>query len=161
MKVSIELECLHNFVPLLRGRLGCVSNSAHCCVRPVTRAVLFTALFANTVVLFAPMASAQDAACVYSAAIMPAQALSNSSHPAVDAPRVELAARFAVSGSSESDAYKRMRENAARELAGRPDGVGTVNVDEFHKADDAIARQMANCKYGFVICNLVFCLRGA
>ena len=32
--------------------------------------------------------------------------------------------------------------DAARELAGRPDGVGEVSADELHKADAAIARQI-------------------
>ena len=36
-----------------------------------------------------------------------------------------------------------MRENAARELAGRLDGVGSVSADELQQADAAIARQVA------------------
>jgi hypothetical protein len=35
-----------------------------------------------------------------------------------------------------------MREDAARELSGRPDGTGTVSADELGKADAAIARQI-------------------
>jgi hypothetical protein len=39
-----------------------------------------------------------------------------------------------------------MRENAARELAGRPDGVGAVSEAELRTADVAIARQVAVLK---------------
>jgi len=59
-----------------------------------------------------------------------------------DIPRVEIAARLAAAGSAATDEYRRIRENAARELAGRPDGVGAVSAEEFIKADEAIARQI-------------------
>ena len=57
-----------------------------------------------------------------------------------DVPRVELAARLAA--TTATDVFKRMRESAARELAGRADGVGDVSADELRNADNAIARQI-------------------
>jgi N-acetylmuramoyl-L-alanine amidase len=59
-----------------------------------------------------------------------------------DVPRVELAARLAAAGFEATDEYKLMRENAARELTGRPDGVGDVSADDLKKADEAIMRQI-------------------
>jgi hypothetical protein len=58
-----------------------------------------------------------------------------------DVPRVELAARLAAAGFDESAEYKLVRQNAARELSGRPDGAGEVTADELHKADEAIAHE--------------------
>jgi hypothetical protein len=60
-----------------------------------------------------------------------------------DMPRIELAARLMMAGLATSPKFATMRENAARELAGRPDGVGAVNAAELAAADDAIARQVA------------------
>jgi N-acetylmuramoyl-L-alanine amidase len=65
-----------------------------------------------------------------------------------DAPRVELAARLVAEGFQDTSEYRTMREQAARELAGRPDGVGTVSADELTQADAAIARQVAMLKEG-------------
>src|SRR5262249_46381842 len=59
-----------------------------------------------------------------------------------DLPRVELAARLAAAGLAATDEYKLMRENAARELTGRPDGAGDVSADDLQKADAAIMRQI-------------------
>jgi hypothetical protein len=59
-----------------------------------------------------------------------------------DVPRVELAARLVAAGFEATSEYKLMRQNAARELRGRPDGVGEVTADELHKADEAIAREI-------------------
>jgi hypothetical protein len=59
-----------------------------------------------------------------------------------DVPRVELAARLAAAGFDTSAEYRLMRENAARELSGRPDGAGAVTPEELHKADAAIAREI-------------------
>jgi hypothetical protein len=59
-----------------------------------------------------------------------------------DVPRVELAARLAVAGFDASAEYKLVRENAAHELSGRPDGTGEVTTGELHKADEAITREM-------------------
>ena len=42
-----------------------------------------------------------------------------------------------------SDAYRQLRENAARELAGRPDGAGAVSAAELAEADREIARRIA------------------
>lgn len=58
-----------------------------------------------------------------------------------DVPRVELAARLAAAGFDTTAEYRLMRENAARELSGRPDGVGEVTAGELHNADSAIARE--------------------
>jgi hypothetical protein len=60
-----------------------------------------------------------------------------------DVPRVELAARLAVAHLSETREYADMRENAARELAGRADGFGAVTASELVAADDAIAHETA------------------
>jgi hypothetical protein len=59
-----------------------------------------------------------------------------------DVPRVELAARLTAAGFEATSEYKLMRQNAARELSGRPDGVGEVTADELRQADQAIAREM-------------------
>jgi N-acetylmuramoyl-L-alanine amidase len=59
-----------------------------------------------------------------------------------DVPRIELAARLALAGFQATDDYEIMRENAARELGGRPDAIGIVTADELPKADAAIARQI-------------------
>src|ERR1700677_1846326 len=48
-------------------------------------------------------------------------------------PRVELAAGLSAACFATTDKYQRMRENAARELAGRPDGFGEVSADELRK----------------------------
>jgi hypothetical protein len=62
---------------------------------------------------------------------------------AADIPRIESAARLIVAGLQGSDAFKAMRDNAARELAGRRDGIGPVSAAELAHADDAIAREIA------------------
>jgi N-acetylmuramoyl-L-alanine amidase len=61
-----------------------------------------------------------------------------------DVPRIELAARLKAGGFEDTNEYRTMREQAAREVVGRPDGVGGVTPDEIKRADDAIARQIAN-----------------
>ncbi len=60
----------------------------------------------------------------------------------------ELAARLTAAGFQGTAEYRTMREQAARELAGRPDGTGTVSAEEFKEADAAIARQMTMLKEG-------------
>jgi hypothetical protein len=60
-----------------------------------------------------------------------------------DAPRVELAARLAMAGFRDTPEFIAMRDDAARELAGRPDGDRTVTTSELVAADDAIGRQIA------------------
>jgi hypothetical protein len=59
-----------------------------------------------------------------------------------DVPRVELAARLMAAGFEATSEYKLIRQDAARELTGRPDGVGEVTADELHKADEAIAQEV-------------------
>jgi N-acetylmuramoyl-L-alanine amidase len=61
----------------------------------------------------------------------------------VDAPRVELAARLAMAGFRDTPEFTAMRDDAARELAGRSDGDRTVTTSELVAADDAIGRQIA------------------
>src|SRR5689334_4100728 len=65
-----------------------------------------------------------------------------------DVPRVELAARLMLGGFTASPELATMRENAARELAGRPDGAGAVSAAELAAADDAIARALAQLRGG-------------
>lgn len=72
-----------------------------------------------------------------------AQLIADVERGRTDVPRVELAARLAVAGFAATGEYQRMRENAARELAGRPDGAGAVSADELRRADAAIAREIA------------------
>jgi hypothetical protein len=60
-----------------------------------------------------------------------------------DVPRVELAARLKIAGLQSTLDYAVMRDNAARELKGRPDGAGAVSTAELMAADAAIARQIA------------------
>jgi hypothetical protein len=60
-----------------------------------------------------------------------------------DVPRVELAARLAAAGLAASDEFTAMRQQAARELAGRPDDIGSVTAAELATADQAIAREQA------------------
>ncbi len=104
------------------------------------RAVPIAGLCINLTLLCPHPAVAAEATCAHSAATMPAPG--DPRQPSPDVPRVERAARLAASGSSESDAYRRMRDDAARELAGRPDNTGPVTASELQKADDAIARQI-------------------
>jgi hypothetical protein len=66
----------------------------------------------------------------------------------VDVPRVELAARLKAGGFQDTEEFRLMREQAARELAGRPDGVGSVSADEMMRADAAIVRQIAALESG-------------
>jgi hypothetical protein len=58
-----------------------------------------------------------------------------------DVPRVELAARLAAAGLRASDEFTAMRAEAAREVAGRPDGIGAVTAAELAAADRAIVRE--------------------
>jgi hypothetical protein len=62
---------------------------------------------------------------------------------APDVPRIELAARLIAGGSRDSAEYTALREQAARELSGRPDGVGSVSAAELKRADAAIERELA------------------
>ena len=60
-----------------------------------------------------------------------------------DVPRVELAARLKSAGLGGSEDFAAMREDAARELAGRPDRAGAVTAGELAAADRAIERDIA------------------
>jgi hypothetical protein len=60
-----------------------------------------------------------------------------------DVPRLELAARLKAAGLAASPDYALMRDNAARELKGRPDGAGTVSPEERQDAERAIAQETA------------------
>jgi hypothetical protein len=60
-----------------------------------------------------------------------------------DVPRVELAARLKAAGLQATYDYAVMRDNAARELKGRPDGIGAVTAAELASADDAIGAYAA------------------
>ena len=73
----------------------------------------------------------------------PAQVFASARDGRPDVPRIELAARLASAGFRSSSEFAAMRENAARELAGRVDGDGTVSAGELKLADDAIARELA------------------
>jgi N-acetylmuramoyl-L-alanine amidase len=112
-------------------------------MRLAARAFLIAAILASEPALHIASAIADDIPCSSSGIAAPA--VSDKSIPKrepSDVPRVELAARLSETGQVATDDYKRVRENAARELAGRPDRVGVVSADELRKADDAIARQI-------------------
>ena len=106
------------------------------------RPVLLTIVVASVSVLRAVSALAEETACATGAAPITAAGQPIAKREPSDVPRVELAARLAAAGVTATDAFKRMRESAARELAGRPDGVGDVSTEQLHNADDAIARQI-------------------
>jgi hypothetical protein len=72
-----------------------------------------------------------------------AQLIATADGDRTDVPRIELAAQLVMAGLATSPEFAAMRDNAARELAGRPDGVGAVSAAELAAADDAIARQVA------------------
>ena len=77
-----------------------------------------------------------------------AQLIASAGADRPDVPRIELAARLMLAGLAASPEFAAMRENAARELAGRPDGVGTASAAELAAADRAIAREMAALRDG-------------
>jgi hypothetical protein len=127
--------------------------------------LLPAAFFANLAVLNIVPAFADEPSCAHSAVApqltaqskQPSAAIPQSTQTAFkdagqliaflqsgryDVPRIELAARLTAAGFAATDEYERMRESAARELGGRPDGVGEVSADELRKADEAIARQI-------------------
>jgi N-acetylmuramoyl-L-alanine amidase len=87
-----------------------------------------------------PQRRAPSATASLSAA---AQLLANAQIGRVDVPRVELAARLRAAGFETTSEYEQMRENAARELAGRPDSTGVISIVELEHADREIARQLA------------------
>ncbi len=72
-----------------------------------------------------------------------AQVIARAQSGRADVPRVELAARLRAADLQATYDYALMRDNAARELKGRPDGVGAVSAAELANADEAIGRQIA------------------
>jgi hypothetical protein len=72
-----------------------------------------------------------------------AQLIARARNGGADVPRVELAARLKAAGLETTFDYALMRDNAARELKGRPDGVGAVSATERSNAEAAIDRQIA------------------
>ena len=72
-----------------------------------------------------------------------AQVIARAQSGRADVPRVELAARLRAADLQATYDYALMRDNAARELKGRPDGVGAVSTAELANADEAIGRQIA------------------
>ena len=110
--------------------------------------VLLTVVVASFSALSAISALAEEAACANSTGVAPISAASQpiAKREPSDVPRVELAARLAATGVTATDVFKRMRESAARELAGRADGVGDVSADALRNADDAIARHSASIR---------------
>jgi hypothetical protein len=77
-----------------------------------------------------------------------AQLIATAAGERPDVPRIALAARLMMAGLAASPEFAAVRENAARELAGRPDGIGAVSAAELAAADDAIARQVALLRGG-------------
>jgi hypothetical protein len=77
-----------------------------------------------------------------------AQLIASARADRADVPRVELVARLMMAGLTTSPELATMRENAARELAGRPDGIGVVSAAELAAADAAIAREIAQLRGG-------------
>jgi hypothetical protein len=72
-----------------------------------------------------------------------AQLVARAQSGRADVPRLELAARLKAAGLQATLDYAVMRDNTARELKGRPDGVGPVSAAELVSADDAIGAQIA------------------
>jgi hypothetical protein len=72
-----------------------------------------------------------------------AQLIARAQARRADVPRIELAARLKAAGLQATYDFTLMRDNAARELKGRPDGVGPVSAAELTNADAAIGRQVA------------------
>src|SRR5262249_2523213 len=72
-----------------------------------------------------------------------AQLIARAAGDRPDVPRVELAARLMLAGLATSPEFAALRENAARELAGRPDGGAAVSAAESAIAEAPIARHGA------------------
>jgi hypothetical protein len=109
---------------------------------PVTRICgLFVGLAISGFVIAA--ASATQAQPVAGATTSAAQIIARAQSGRADVPRVELAARLKAAGLQATYDYTVMRDNAARELNGRPDGVGAASAAELANAEDAIGRQIA------------------
>jgi N-acetylmuramoyl-L-alanine amidase len=97
----------------------------------------------SVIVAFLLAASSAWPAAGAEPAASPAQLIARAQSGRADVPRVELAARLKTAGLQATLDYAVMRDNAARELKGRPDGIGAVSAAELTAADDAIGRQIA------------------
>ncbi len=93
-------------------------------------------------------ALAASAACAETPSSPATELIARASNGRPDVPRVELAARLMMAGLATSPGFAAMRENAARELAGRPDGSGDVSAAELAAADEEIARESARLRDG-------------
>ena len=98
---------------------------------------------AALLVSLAPFAVQPDAARASEPATTAAQVIASARNGHGDVPRVELAARLAAAGFTATREYAEMRENAAREIFARRDGVDAVTTAELAAADAAIARARA------------------
>jgi hypothetical protein len=97
--------------------------------------------FAIAAPLLAGLSAAQATEPATSASA--AQIVARAQSGRADVPRVELAARLRTAGLQATYDYAVLRDNAARELTGRPDGVGAVSAPELARADDAIGAFVA------------------
>jgi hypothetical protein len=93
--------------------------------------------------LLVPSSATQAAGAEPAAPVTAALLIARVQNGRADVPRVELAARLKAAGLQASHDFAVMRDNAARELKGRPDSVGAVSAAELANADDAIGRQIA------------------
>jgi N-acetylmuramoyl-L-alanine amidase len=117
--------------------MNCHLSVARAALPPTfSRGACFGALLAAH--LFAPTAWAQGARAQDAPPV-----IAKVQAGRADVPRVELAARLKAAGLTASLDYAMMRDNAARELAGRPDGAGGVSAAEVKAADAAIAAEVA------------------
>jgi hypothetical protein len=109
------------------------------------RTRLAIAGFVTAALLLLPARATQAAGAEAAAppAMGAAQLIARAQSGRADVPRVELAARLKAAGLQATYDYAVMRDNVARELRGRPDGVGAVGAAELANADDAIGRQIA------------------
>jgi len=106
--------------------------------------VLIILIILHGVVALAPANAAPSTAPTPSEQTTPAARLVAAARDGrVDVPRIELAARLAMAGFRDTPEFTAMRDDAAREIAGRPDGDGAVTASELVAADDAIGRQLA------------------
>ena len=114
-------------------------------VRSVTHALAHAVCFIGFLAALAPVHAAPPSSTNQTSSEPSAAARQITAARAgrTDVPRIEIAARLAVAGFRETAEYTTMRENAARELAGRADGVGALSAGELVAADDAIARETA------------------
>lgn len=127
-------------------------------VAQFARAIILATLIANLLAPNVLPAHAEESPCADAAAVAlpsaaapkpvsatfadPGQLIAATERNRTDVPRIELAAQLALAGFQATDEYRKARENAARELGGRPDGIGNVSADELRAADAAIDREI-------------------